>query len=514
MPGRIGVPSRTLALVALVLITQSGCTPYVEHKIYASDASADDAFGRDVDMWGNHVIVGAPFADGTGAAYVFERQAQGGWQEVRKLASPPGSNMFGSEVAVSQSHAVVSTWISRTYPRGAVFVYLRSGSGWSLTQTLQPEGDGGGAGYGSALDLDGGRIIVGDFGDDTNGPGSGAAWIYRLGPTGWLLESKLAPSAVTTDDLFGTGAGISGNLAVVGAERADGAAAFAGAAFVFEYDLASTDWVLRDVVEAGDPGFEDLYGGDVAITHLSPRAVVGAEGDDERGFDAGAAYVVEPARGAWAEARKLTAGDAGAEDHFAHSVDVLGPSVLVGSPDHDHRGSAAGAAYRYFRAGDGSWPGEEVLASDGQAGDSFGQRVALGTALGSLAEFVVGAPGDDDRADGAGAAYVYLPGPDEPFPAPNIVLEPWPYIYVYTGDSVTQQGTPLRFDVVSSAEGLSLAVETAPAHGEVAVDPGGGTVVYRPAAGFVGKDEFRLRATDAKGRSNAALLRVLVEQGR
>ena len=112
------------------------------------------------------------------------------------------------------------------------------------------------------------------------------------------------------------------------------------------------------------------------------------------------------------------------------------------------------------------------------------------------------------------AAYVYVPRPDEPFPAPNIVLEPWPYIYVYTGDSVTQQGTPLRFDVVSSAEGLSLAVEAAPAHGEVAVDTGGGTVVYRPAAGFVGTDEFRLRATDAKGQSNSALVRVLVEQGR
>ena len=99
---------------------------------------------------------------------------------------------------------------------------------------------------------------------------------------------------------------------------------------------------------------------------------------------------------------KLLASDGAADDYFAKSVAVSGHVALVGAPQEDEKGEGAGAAYIYRWDGS-SWQQEEKLvASDGAESEGFGTSVAL---FGSLA--IVGAPYDNDQGDFSGSAYLY-----------------------------------------------------------------------------------------------------------
>ena len=93
------------------------------------------------------------------------------------------------------------------------------------------------------------------------------------------------------DDGFGFSVSISGDLTIVGAELEDTGGSNAGAAYIFERDGSGT-WNEVAKVQASDKEANDLFGFSVSIS--GDRAIVGAEREDTGGTDAGAAYVFEP----------------------------------------------------------------------------------------------------------------------------------------------------------------------------------------------------------------------------
>jgi len=108
---------------------------------------------------------------------------------------------------------------------------------------------------------------------------------------------------------------------------------------------------------------------------------------------------------AWAqcEVDVLTANDPLAWQHFGLSVatSLDGQFILVGAPQDDENGSTAGAAY-FFALDQGIWNFQnKLLASDGEAGDSFGFTVVI-TVDGNNA--IIAAP---EKNDGVGAVYVF-----------------------------------------------------------------------------------------------------------
>ena len=99
---------------------------------------------------------------------------------------------------------------------------------------------------------------------------------------------------------------------------------------------------------------------------------------------------------------KLTAGDGAADDQFGRSIATDGDLMVVGAWGDDDMGDHAGAAYIYHFNGL-QWVEEAKLtAADGAAGDSFGVSVAI-----SGDTVVVGAWGDDDAGTASGSAYVF-----------------------------------------------------------------------------------------------------------
>ncbi len=166
------------------------------------------------------------------------------------------------------------------------------------------------------------------------------------------------------------------------------------------------DWTdPRQTLTAGDGDGDDEFGEAVALSDDGTTALVGAPGDeDPNGANAGSAYVFEY-DGGWSEVTKLSASDGTDDDRFGFSVALSddGTSALVGTESVTPPANAA-----YVFDGSGGWSGvstesKKLTPGDGDS-NAFGSSVAL-SGDGTVA--VVGAPSDDDKATGAGSAYVF-----------------------------------------------------------------------------------------------------------
>jgi MYXO-CTERM domain-containing protein len=105
---------------------------------------------------------------------------------------------------------------------------------------------------------------------------------------------------------------------------------------------------------------------------------------------------------AWTEQQKVTASNGQDSDFFGSSVALNGNLLASGAPGNDDKAAGAGAVYAYTRTGS-TWSNEQkILASDGAASDSFGRSVAI-----SSTYLAAGANLDDDAGANSGAVYVY-----------------------------------------------------------------------------------------------------------
>ncbi|MDM8522467.1 SBBP repeat-containing protein [Desulfococcaceae bacterium HSG8] len=212
------------------------------------------------------------------------------------------------------------------------------------------------------------------------------------------IESKLTADDGAAYDNFGNSVSVSGDFAIVGAEGDDDRGSNSGSAYVFHYDGES--WTEQAKLNASDGAAGDRFG--YAVSMSGGSAIVGAYADDDKGSSSGSAYVFHYDGESWTEQAKLNASDGAADDYFGISVSVSGDFAFVGAVGDDDRGSTSGSAYVFHYDGE-SWTEQAKLtASDGAADDSFGISVFMSDDFA-----VVGADRDDDRGSGSGSAYVF-----------------------------------------------------------------------------------------------------------
>jgi hypothetical protein len=101
-PGDAG--ALDLAGVAYVIEKQNGQWSD-DQCLSAGDRSADSLFGISVGMYGDRLVVGAPWAPPrkSGSAYLFERNASGAWRERTSITSPnpDETDVFGVALSIS-----------------------------------------------------------------------------------------------------------------------------------------------------------------------------------------------------------------------------------------------------------------------------------------------------------------------------------------------------------------------------------------------------------------------------
>ncbi len=141
---------------------------------------------------------------------------------------------------------------------------------------------------------------------------------------------------------------------------------------------------------------EDYFSWSVAISGTT--AIVGAEGDDDNGFNSGSAYLFDTTTGR--QIFKLLPDDGAAFDYFGFSVAISGATAIVGAYLGDDNGADSCSAYLIDTT-----TGEQIaklLANNGAVGDYFGISVAV-----TGATAIVGAYWDDDNGTNSGSAYLF-----------------------------------------------------------------------------------------------------------
>lgn len=379
----------------------SGAFWQEEGKLSASDAGLSDGFGSTVAIDGDIAVVGAPIHDDQssideGAAYVFERVG-GNWEERLKLRASDGASgyEFGRAVDIVGNEIAVGAGGANNQA-GAIYIFSRSGDVWFETNMLTASDNESGDAFGSALAFTGQYIIVGAPDDrNINGENAGSVYLFSRAGVTWNQQSQLLAASRLVQPGFGASVAIDGDYAVVGAE---GDAEATGAAYV--YKRTGENWTQQTELAVSDGGNGNRFGRSVAIS--GDYIVVGAPGaDNERGTDAGAAYVFLRGSETWSEQARLIGNDGGANDAFGAAVAIDGDYILVGSPQNDNaNGNAAGAAYVYQRNG-AAWNQQiKLTAADGAEGDRFGTSLAI-----QHTTVVVGSP--NESALQSGALYVF-----------------------------------------------------------------------------------------------------------
>ncbi|MHC4109158.1 MAG: dockerin type I domain-containing protein [Planctomycetota bacterium] len=106
----------------------------------------------------------------------------------------------------------------------------------------------------------------------------------------------------------------------------------------------------RQVVKltADDAAASDTFGFSVSIS--GDLAIVGAERDDDAAVDCGSAYVFARNQGGpdnWGQLARLTAADAADVDLFGFSVSISDGFAIVGAPFADNETVDSGSAYLF-----------------------------------------------------------------------------------------------------------------------------------------------------------------------
>ncbi|MBI1928346.1 FG-GAP repeat protein, partial [Candidatus Poribacteria bacterium] len=160
---------------------------------------------------------------------------------------------------------------------------------FTLTQTLLNPTPAASDYFGFSVSVDGDRVLVGAYGDDTGATDAGAAYLFDA-VTGVLLHTFTNPTPAG-GDLFGWSVSVDGDRILVGAVLDDTGASDAGAAYLFD----AVTGVLLQTFTNSTPAGGDLFGYSVSVN--GDRVLVGAMSDDTGTTDAGAAYLFDAVTG-------------------------------------------------------------------------------------------------------------------------------------------------------------------------------------------------------------------------
>lgn len=358
-------------------------------KLTASDAYTGDQFGCSVAISGDIAIVGAFGNDdagsASGSAYLFDVNTG---TQLHKLTATDAyaGDYFGYSVGIRGDTPVVGAYQEGGTGSG----YLFDAPSGGQVRKFRGSDTSGGDNFGVSVGISGNFFIVGAQGDDDAGSSSGSAYLFKA--SSGVQYHKLTASDAAAADFFGYSVGIFGGTAIVGAHGNDDGGSNSGSAYLFDVLQGTQSAKLT----ASDAAASDSFGASVAIG--VDTAIVGAKGDDDHGSASGSAYLFDATTGA--QSAKLTASDAAVGDEFGFSVGISGDIAIVGARNNDDGGSSSGSAYLFDTTSGAQLA--KLVASDAQSGDYFGYSVAISDNVA-----IVGASGDDDGGNGAGAAYLF-----------------------------------------------------------------------------------------------------------
>ena len=369
-------------------------------KLTANDVQTGDTFfGFSVDVSGNTAVVGCPNCKVSGnveqgAVYVFVKSASG-WAFQQKLTANDGAaeDHFGGAVSIEGNTLAVGATDADAGSganRGAVYVFVRSVTTWLPQQKLTANDGANNDKFGIDVSLSGETLAIGSSIANLVDPG--AIYIFVRSGVSWTQQQRLAPSDGASNDLFGRRVGLDGDTVISGSSRHN---SFNGAAYIFVRN--GTVWTQQQKIVGSDLQTNSNFGGNVAVS--GDTAIVGAIG----GVNVlGAGYVFVRNGNSWTQQQKLAADNL--DNAFGVDVAVSGDTILIGAFTEDIGANPnQGAAYQFVRTGSNWSQQRRLTATDGAGEDNFGFAVAIDGQTS-----IVGAVKDDINANtDQGSAYIF-----------------------------------------------------------------------------------------------------------
>ena len=253
-------------------------------------------------------------------------------------ALPAAAQSFGGSAGVGEDEVLFSHAGSDREP-GAVYVYRRSGGGWTQAAKLTADDGVLGNGFGAFIATSGDRMIVGAPNADE---GMGAVYAFERSADGtWRQTAKLVAPERGPEDQFGVELALDGDLAL--ASKADGDSA-TGTVYAFRRQ-ADGRWTAAGTFPAPEGvGFDQGWGRTLEV--IDGAAVIAAAGADS---GKGGMWIFPPASGsAWGAPQKLSGREV--EGRFGAGAAASGDYLLIGAPGvSEARGEVV--AYRRTSAG-------------------------------------------------------------------------------------------------------------------------------------------------------------------
>lgn len=353
---------------------------------------------RTLQVAGTAVALGLTFSVPTSAAQV--NGAPCGSQKVGSDVARPGSR-FGETVALDGDLAVLGAprMVSGSLLPGAAFAYERIAGVWRPTALLLPGDAEGFDQVGAAVAISGTTVLVGAPHEDANGlVNAGSAYVFEHLGGVWMETGKWMPTDSQPSDLFGTSVAIDGDVAVVGAEDEDQGGFDAGAAYIFER-IAGT-WTETAKLVPPDLQHGDGFGTACAVQ--GDRILVGALSSNTVATNAGAAYVYERGSNGWELVATLHAWDATPDTYFGLAVAIAGNRIAIGTPFEDEQQPLSGAVYTFELQGSTWFPLQKLKAPDPEVLSKLGSSVSLDGPY-----LLAGSSSDDNGTQDSGSAHLF-----------------------------------------------------------------------------------------------------------
>jgi len=383
-------------------------------KILASDAASGMYYaysGCDMSNNAAYAIVGGMGANSKGAAYIYTRSGSS-WDEGIKIVASDGvvNDNFGHSTAMSGDGMYVIVGAPYVDNIGAAYIFNRTGSNtWDLGKTIVASSRSASDYFGWRVDIsdDGTYAIVGAWWDDVVGADTGSASIFRrTGTNTWDTGYTITAGDPATNSYFGRSVAISGdgNYAVVGAW---GLNSSQGAVYIFNRTGTNTWSQVNKIVKPGALQYtSQQFGQSVDISYDGTYFIAGADQNRINVQTQGSAYIFKRTGTSWDTGTVIIASDASSA-RFGYQVKISsdGGYVLATAYTDDTFATDAGSAYIFKRTGTNTWDtGVKLVASDAAARDYFGSSAGIS---GDGTYAIVGAYGNQDAGSSTGSAYIF-----------------------------------------------------------------------------------------------------------
>ena len=319
--------------------------------------------------------------------------------EVLRLENPfaPLDGTFGSAVDVSGGRMVVGMYSDKQVPNvGTAFVFDRDGASWAQSAVLTIPDGVNGAYFGWSVAVDG-DVVLAMRQSDGQLNAKGSVYVFQRQPDGaWIQTQKLVPPAPEAWG-FGSSISLDGTRVAIGSKGA-GSSGPKGRVFVYEFEEGQ--FVLKQKLVPSLDNLSDWFGHSVSLQ--GDRIAVGANKGGT-----GRAYVFDRQEsGTWVQSALLLPPDLSSADEYGYAVALDGDRVAVSAPGHDIPWGNHGGIYIFERDPQGAWQQAAKLSVfAGSTFPRFGWSMDL-----AGDELWAGSPTDNDTLDGSGKVHLFRRG--------------------------------------------------------------------------------------------------------